>query len=141
MKETNLPFCALITGYSKPLGVAEELSRPRGRPKKRTSDHYRHLHDEHQAIADWYESVTGRPAKSDRELLTAYLSASLEVQNMRASRITSREFKGRLKTLRNEFSTARRLFEVRPEKSPFFGTAKNLQTTMQQRTSTTKEAL
>lgn len=141
MSGKNLPACSLVSAYTQTRSTADELTRPRGRPKTRTSEHYHRLFEEHQAMTKWFIALNGRPADSDRELLTTYIVASLEELNMRASRVTSNEFKGRLKTLRNEFSTARRLFGGCPEKATFHGTANELQTSMQQRTLTGKEAL
>ena len=141
MSENDLPQCSLVSAYAQPQNTTDEVTRPRGRPKTRTSEHYHRLFEEHQAMTKWFISLNGRPADSDRELLTTYIVASLKKQNMRAGRVTSNEFNGRLKTLRNEFSTARRLFGACPEKAAFHGTGNNLQTTMQQRTLTIKKVL
>lgn len=122
MSTLTLPSCAALTRYAEPAQHAEPLPRQRGRPKTRTAAHYADLIEAHRLLSAWFKEAKGRPAASDIELLTVFFATNLQQRNLRASRIDSSEIQGRLKTLRNEFSQARRLTSERPNKSTINGT-------------------
>jgi hypothetical protein len=98
--------------------------RPPGRPKTRTQAHYAALLHEYHALGIWFAKTFGRPARSDVELLAAHITTGLKQQGMRESRATSPDMKRKLKTLRNELSTARRLLTPHPENTLLPGQAK-----------------
>lgn len=101
----SLPECAALARYATV--PVEKSQRPRGRPKTRTDEHYAALHAEYQRISEWFTAYVGRPAKSDAELLLAFFGEHYEREGLRRSRVSSNDFEGRMKTLRNELSLAR----------------------------------
>lgn len=92
-----------------------KASRAVGRPKKRTLSYLDGLLRERAAMAVWFQSAHGRSAKSDFELLNAFLQSQFQRHGMRASRIQSPEVQARIKTLRNHLSEARQVCSPVPE--------------------------
>lgn len=117
----------------------QEATRPPGRPKTRTDAHYVRLLQEYAGLSGWFIETFGRSARSDAELLTAHVATRFELRGMRPSRATSPDMKRKLKTLRNELSTARRLLMPRPENSLLPGCTGAHSTEMQERVLTSKE--
>jgi hypothetical protein len=113
--------------------------RPPGRPKTRTQAHYAALLHEYDCLSNWFVKTFGRPAKSDVELLATHVATGLKQQGMRESRATSPDMKRKLKTLRNELSTARRLLMPHPENSLLPGCTGAHSTEMQERVLTNKD--
>jgi hypothetical protein len=121
--KTLPPDCSALLRYAATPVPKDQ--RPRGRPKTRTGEHYAALHAEYLRIVVWFESMEGRPHKSDAELLTAYFGARHESAGLRRGRATEPGFAGKLKTLRNELSAARAWLRNSahcPVKSTFTGT-------------------
>ena len=116
-----------------------QITRPPGRPRTRTEAHYAALLREHGYLAGWFVERFGRRPRSDAELLTAHITEGLKQRGMRASRATSAEMKRKLKTLRNELSTARRLLQPRPENPLLPGRTNGDINDMQARALTSKE--
>lgn len=113
--------------------------RPPGRPKTRTQAHYAALLHEYDCLANWFVKTYGRPARSDIELLATHVTTGLKRQGMRESRATSPDMKRKLKTLRNELSTARRLLTPHPENTVLPGQTKADIAYMQESVLTNKE--
>jgi len=63
--------------------------RPPGRPRTRTEAHYAALLKVHADLTRWFSGRFGRGAKSDAELLRAYIEAGFRQAGMRESRATS----------------------------------------------------
>lgn len=109
MPDTNakaLPSCAVVARYTTP--QQDKPQRRRGRPQTRTDAHYASLLAELQSMAAWFHQAHQRAHRSDVELLTAYLGESFAREGKRRCRATGAEFAGRIKTLRNELSRARK---------------------------------
>jgi hypothetical protein len=84
--------------------------RPPGRPRTRTEAHFLALLEQYKAMAGWFLQAFGRSHTSDNELLKAYFADEYVKRGLRASRVNGRAISQKVKTLRNEFSTARRMF-------------------------------
>lgn len=118
---------------------ANPAARAPGRPKTRTDAHYAALLQEYAHLTSWFAETFGRLAKSDAELLTAHITAGLRLRGMRESRATSPDVRRKLKTLRNELSTARRLLKPYPENPLLPGLTRAHSSDMQARALTSKE--
>jgi hypothetical protein len=116
----------------------QEPTRPPGRPRTRTDAHYVRLLQEYAHLSDWFVETFGRRARSDAELLTAHVATRFEQRGMRPSRATSPDMKRKLKTLRNELSTARRMVRPYPENSLLPGCQTGDSNDMQERALTSK---
>lgn len=99
----------------------EPPARPAGRPKTRTDSHYAALLAEYSSMKDWFQASQGKPPKSDQDLLLTYFGACFQEQGLRLSRLTAPEFRSKIKTLRNELSSARRKLNARPGNSTITG--------------------
>lgn len=95
--------------------LAGPAARPVGRPKTRTPAYLAGLLQDHAAMGDWFRQVHGRPAKSDVELLNAFVANQFQKQGMRPSRLQSHEVQARIKTIRNHLSEARHICAAVPE--------------------------
>jgi hypothetical protein len=96
-----------------------QVARSVGRPKTRTRSYLIDLLRERAAMADWFQSVHGRPAKSDVELFNAFLANEFQKHGLRAGHVQSPEVQAHIKTIRNHLSEARRGFSAIPE-TPLF---------------------
>jgi hypothetical protein len=99
--------------------VSGKTPRPVGRPRTRTPEYLAGLMRDHAAMTDWFQMSHGRAAKSDAELLNAFLANEFQKHGMRAARIQSPEVQAHIKTIRNHLSEARRHFSAIPE-TPLF---------------------
>jgi len=101
-----------ITVY---LGSGKKGDRPRtrGRPRKRTVDHYAEILAAHQALRQSFEASVGRQPRSDAELYGAYIASAYDGEAW--------VIEMRLKTFRNVLGEARTYFRKHPEKCPFTG--------------------
>lgn len=102
----KLPSCLVVSRYTAP--APEKEARRRGRPLIRTADHYAALIDDFQRMAAWFLKTHQRPHRSDIELITCFISESLAQDGKRRSRVAGAEWAGRIKTMRNELSRARK---------------------------------
>lgn len=111
MSPNDLPDCETLGAYVKPdrNQVAPYVTKPLGRPKTRTPEHFMALLEEYNRIVDWFKGVHQRPPKSDIELLTQYLVTHFTSQGLRASRVHSGELQRKFKTIRNELAIARKI--------------------------------
>ena len=87
-------------------------------------------------LRDWFEEVFGRPPKSDVELLNAKVNDELKRQGK--SNIASPNVQGRLKTLRNELSKAKK-FKPVPLNWLFIGQKSTIDSIEQSKSLTRKE--
>lgn len=108
-----------MSRYRPPAGDVER--RGPGRPRKRTREYLLALLNVHREVEAWFVAEHGRPPRSDRQMYTAYFAARFTAAGERASRASSAEFQGALKTLRNELAEARRL-STSPENAVILGT-------------------
>lgn len=101
-----------ITVY---LGSRKKGDRPRarGRPRKRTVDHYAEVLAAHQALRQSFETSVGRHPRSDAELYGAYIASADDGEAW--------VIEMRLKTFLNVLGEARTFFRKHPEKCPFTG--------------------
>ena len=83
-------------------------SKKRGRPKVRDAAYYRDIWDMYCSTRDWFFRSYGRHHKSVAELLEVYYVNLFTSHGLSAMRVNSKEFKGRLRTLENEISRARK---------------------------------
>lgn len=113
--------CPTVTNFlaSKP----GHEPKPTGRPKKRTPEYFEALLQEHLLITQWFQSVFGKPANSDVELITQYLATHFMNQGLRASRAESDAVRSKLKSIRNELSMARSWAKTNPHKRHLLGIA------------------
>jgi hypothetical protein len=111
----GLPACTVVARYASP--QPDKPQRRRGRPQTRTAAHYASLIAELQSMAAWFQKAHQRPHRSDVELLTVYLTEAFAREGKRRCRATGPEFAGRLKTLRNELSRARKWLQEEGETS------------------------
>lgn len=95
--------------YAKPK-PPPPAPKPPWRPKIRTPEHYAALLKRHKELSNWFQVTFGRPHQSDKELLKAHLSDELQKIGMRVNRVNESEMAGKLKTMLNELSSARRLY-------------------------------
>jgi len=103
---TALPNCSAVVRYVAP--PTNKAPRRRGRPRTRTADHYATLMDDFQRMAAWFLATHQRPHRSDIELITSFLAESLAQEGKRRGRAGGAEWAGRIKTIRNELSRARK---------------------------------
>ena len=101
---------SLFDRYAKPK-PAPAPPRPPWRPTTRTPEHYAALLANHQAIGKWFLETHGRAHKSDSELLKAHFADEFQKLGLRAGRANDAETAKKIKTLLNELSTARSLFQ------------------------------
>jgi len=99
----------------------EKGTRAAGRPKTRTASYLAGLLRDYAVMADWFHLSHGRAAKSDVELLNAFLQSEFQKHGLRACRVESAEVQGRIKTLRNHLSEARHVCAAIPETLLFPG--------------------
>lgn len=101
-----------ITVY---LGSRKKSDQPRvrGRPRKRTVDHYAEVLAAHQALRQSFELSVGRAPRSDAELYDAYIASANDAMAW--------VIEMRLKTFLNVLGEARTFFRKHPEKCPFTG--------------------
>jgi hypothetical protein len=100
---------SLFDHYAKP-APQPVAPRPPWRPKTRTPEHYAALVQKHAEIAAWFLLRFARPHRSERELLTEHLADEFSKHGLRSGRAYAKEMAGKVKTLMNELSLARRLF-------------------------------
>lgn len=120
--QTQLTLCPKVTEYVADKTGVHVHTRPRGRPRTRTPEHFAALLEEHARISEWFITSFGCPAKSDTELITEYLFAHFVDQGLRGSRASSDQMRSKLKTIRNEFSMARTWKRTNPQKWGLLGT-------------------
>jgi hypothetical protein len=120
------PLDAVISRYR---GREIEPVAPRkpGRPLKRTPAYYGSVLAALQRARDWYVASRGVEPRSELALLTAYFESVFEATGERAGRARSPQFKGALKTFRNELAEARRLAKACPENFRFLGTSPSVE--------------
>lgn len=99
----------LFDRYAKPASEPT-ATRPPWRPKTRTTEHYAALVQKHAEIAAWFLLTFERPHRSERELLTEHLADEFSKHGLRSGRAHEKEMAGKVKTLMNELSLARRIF-------------------------------
>lgn len=111
MSQHEFPSCERLGAYVRQDRPSHESyeTKPLGRPKTRTPEHFKALLEEHARVVVWFEQVHGRPPKSDVELLTAYLVSHFTSLGLRASRAQSGELQRNFKTIRNELAIARKM--------------------------------
>lgn len=82
--------------------------RKRGRPVKRDATYYQDIWEMYQSLAAWFVGKHERAHRSIRELLETYFINLFMEHGLRVMRVNSPEFKGRLRTLENNISFAKK---------------------------------
>lgn len=111
----NLPIASLLTN-APALGCEQANKRP-GRPQTRTQDYFNQLLRQHFDLVRWFTNAFGRPPNTDVELLNKHFEAECSRLGFRPTRVKSEVIQGRIKTIRNQLSEARRLTRIHPENS------------------------
>jgi hypothetical protein len=107
------PFGSVLARYRR--GDPEPVRRKPGRPVKRTPEYFAVLLAKHKELEARYVAEHGAAPESVKSLYTAYFAELFTARGERASRASSADFQGALKTLRNELAVARRLSVSRPK--------------------------
>jgi hypothetical protein len=114
-------LAGVVARYQGAEQEAPEKRKP-GRPLKRSDDYLRELLKAHREVVAWFIEQRGGAPRSDVELYTAFFGWQFESNGQRAARTASPDFRGALKTLRNELAEARRLERVSPGNGRISGT-------------------
>jgi hypothetical protein len=107
------PFGSVLARYKK--GAPEPVRRKPGRPTKRTPEYLAALLAKHEELEARYVAEHGAAPASVKSLYTSYFAELFTARGERASRASSADFQGALKTLRNELAVARRLSVAHPK--------------------------
>ena len=104
-----------IIAESKP--APEPPPKPkakRGRPLKRDAAYYQAIWDTFCSMAGWFLEKHGRPHRSVPKLIEAYYTDLFMRHGFRGTRVNSPEVRGRMKTLENDISKAKKHYLPRP---------------------------
>jgi hypothetical protein len=132
------PFGSVLARYRKV--EPEPVRRKSGRPTKRTPEYFAALLAKHEELEARYVAEHGATPESVKFLYTAYFAELFTARGERASRASSADFQGALKTLRNELAVARRLSVAVPRTDVFSGRGPTLNECVQRRVSTDSDA-
>ncbi|WP_342620840.1 hypothetical protein [Rhodoferax sp. GW822-FHT02A01] len=87
----------------------EPVSKPkRGRPLKRDRDYYLTIWKTFCSMEKWYLETHGHEHRSVPELIEVYYTDLFQKHGLRVMRVNSPEFRGRMRTLENEISKAKK---------------------------------
>lgn len=98
-----------LIAESKPMVEPPPKPKPKlGRPKKRDESYYREIWEFFCSMEDWFIATYQRKQKSVAELLESYYIDTFLNRGLRVMRVNSPEVRGRMHTLENEISKAKK---------------------------------
>lgn len=85
--------------------------KKRGRPKIRDESYYLSILEMLDSMSRWFLVTFGRKHRSVNELCKVYYIDLFQKHNLRVMSVDSPEFRGRIRTLENEISRAKKIFK------------------------------
>ena len=113
--KTAVETIAIFNSLMALMPPAKTEKRKRGAPKKKTND-FAILKIFNSTLLPEFQAANSKKDPSDLDVLNWYFEKEFKRNGLRASRVRSKEFQGKLKTFRNRLGDVRNLTAKLPVK-------------------------